>query len=384
MIGHYKVSGLILFMAGFFNATIYCQVSNSDTTQAFQLGAAYQGDFITNFHGGINSGGGYLGLANLIIEVNTQNLGLWKGGYFRVNGANTHGATPSADFIGDMQVVSNIEAGDHSFLQELYYRHQWNHFEIIAGLQDMNVEFAASDHAALFLNSSFGMIPTISHNIDAPIFPLTALGITAVFELSEDVNWLNAIYDGCPTGFNHNPYNLRWIISTVDGIVGISEVQFKQAEGRNQTIKIGIFSHYHKLENEISENTSESFNTATMGIYGYFDREIWSSGNQKLGCFSQAGFSPSDASTSDFYLGVGINFNGLLSKSGDDTFGIAFAHEHFSFALAAETAVELTYHYQLNTNINIQPDIQYIINPAGTGVTLNNALIFGLRLGVEL
>ncbi|MEZ5147278.1 MAG: hypothetical protein R2759_09395 [Bacteroidales bacterium] len=57
---HYKNLGFRFIHGRFFLIPIYCQVIVIQIlTHTFQLGAAYQGDFITNLHGGINSGGGY-------------------------------------------------------------------------------------------------------------------------------------------------------------------------------------------------------------------------------------------------------------------------------------------------------------------------------------
>ncbi|MEZ5147279.1 MAG: hypothetical protein R2759_09400 [Bacteroidales bacterium] len=56
------------------------------------------------------------------------------------------------------------------------------------------------------------MIPTISHNIDAPIFPLTALGITVKFEFIRKYKLVKCFsMTDVPQDFNHNPYNLRGI-----------------------------------------------------------------------------------------------------------------------------------------------------------------------------
>ena len=121
-------------------SVIFLPLSAQDSTktkeEAFTFEASYIGDNINNLSGGIKRGSSYLGMANLRVLFDTQNAGLWKGGSFYLNAANTHGATPSADMLGDVQVVSNIDAGDHTYVQELGFKQTIGRVELIAGLQD--------------------------------------------------------------------------------------------------------------------------------------------------------------------------------------------------------------------------------------------------------
>ena len=49
-----------------------------------------------------------------------------------------------------------------------------------------------------------------------------------------------------------------------------------------------------------------------------------------------------------------------------------------------EDLIELTYSYQLARWCYVQPDVQYVVRPSGTDELVPNALVFVLRLGVEL
>ena len=187
------------------------QADNDSTKQAspFLFTASYIGENVFNLSGGIKTGYNYLGFANLNLTFDTEKAGLWKHGVFFINAANTHGKTPSENLFGDLQIASNIEAGNHTYLQELWYRRRLEKVELTVGLQDMNAEFANTENGGLFLNSSFGIPPTFSLNLHAPIFPLTSLGITAKWQISDRFIWLNGVYDGTPTDFGKNPYNIK-------------------------------------------------------------------------------------------------------------------------------------------------------------------------------
>ena len=340
--------------------------------------ASYIGDNVNNTTGGIRTGTSYLGMANITVGFNTETARLWKGGCFFVNVANTHGDEPSAGLIGDVQVVSNIEAGDHTFFQELWISQKIGKTEIIAGLQDLNAEFASSEYGALYLNSSFGILPIISNNFNASIFPLTTLGLTHKWDISEKYTWLNAIYDGSPTNFDYNPYNLKWQFNSGEGLLLISEIQryinIRELPG---IYKLGAYTHFH-IKGNI---TPYSPPNKLLGLYAYIDQGIWEQEDRSAGVFVQLGYSPSEASTNNAYVGLGANYVGLLSKKGRDVIGLACAHVAFTRNGYSETAIELTYKYLLTCHIFIQPDFQYIVNPSGTGGPLPNALTANFRFG---
>ncbi|HET6559624.1 MAG TPA: carbohydrate porin, partial [Prolixibacteraceae bacterium] len=213
----------------------FSQEGDEIRTSAIQLNAVYKGDFVYNMDGGIATGTTYLGLADLFIGFDTQKAGLWKGGEFLIHGANTHGGEPTSNLVGDFQGVSNIEAGNHTFLYELWYRQTIANFTATIGLQDLNVEFANSEVSALFLNSSFGVHSVIAGNISAPIFPVTKPGITLSAEVSEKLTLKSAIYKGCPVDFEYNPYNLNWNANYQQGLLWITEGQYSWTGLRNRS-----------------------------------------------------------------------------------------------------------------------------------------------------
>lgn len=349
----------------------------NDENEPVSFEASYVADNINNVAGGIKTGSCYLGMANMMLGFDTEKARLWKGGRFFINASNTHGGEPSVNLIGDIQVVSNIEAGDHTYLQEVWLKQQIGNTEITAGLQDLNVEFANSEFGGLYLNSSFGILPIISNNFNASIFPLTTLGFTSTWSVNKDTKWLNALYDGSPTNFDYNPYNLKWQFNSGDGLLIISELQkTKSVNNLSGTYKIGVYTHFH-----IKQNIPDSLINRLIGIYAYADQKLWERDKRCAGLFVQLGYSPSAGSTNNVYIGSGINFAGLFCKKANDILGLACAHVIFTRNGQSETAFELTYQYQLTGNIFIQPDVQYIVNPSGLGEPLPNAFAANFRFG---
>src|SRR5574344_2020427 len=225
---------LLLFVA--LSLTIGAKAGDSSSegstisVSPFEFEASYIGDFYCNATGGIKTGVGFLGMANLKVGFNTEAAGWWKGGSFFINGASTHGKSPTENFTGDFQVVSNIDAGDLIYLHELWFHQDFSKINFTIGLQDMNVQFVASENGSYYLNSSFGVPPVISGNIPVPIFPLTGLGLSAIWNINDNVSWLAAMFDGSPTDFENNPYNLYWDWDEDDGLFIISEFDYTRTK----------------------------------------------------------------------------------------------------------------------------------------------------------
>lgn len=380
------VSVYILFILTSFCVPVkpYAQSGGITKGEPFSFEASYLGEMVNNFSGGIKKGSCYLGMGSFNVSFDTNKAGLWKGGRIFIHAANTHGASPSSELLGDIQVASNIDAGNHSYLQELWVSQVLGNLEITAGLQDLNVEFASSEYGELFLNSSFGVLPVISGNMAAPIFPLTSLGFTLKWTISERAVWINALYDGNPTDFDYNPYNVKWQFISGDGLLAISEYHhLTKINSLPGFYKLGIYSHSHIVENSLGRNIPDSLNNSLFGIYSYADQKIWQNENKSLGIFTQVGFSPSGNCENSFYLGMGMNYTGLISADGKDRFGIAIAHACYKSTVYNETAIELTYQYGFTKNIFVQPDVQYIINPSGTGMPLDNCLTGNIRFGIS-
>jgi porin len=353
----------------------------------FSFEASYVADMFTNMKGGIRTGSGYLGMANMCVGFNTQLAGLWKGGNIYVHGASTHGSTPSATYLGDLQAASNIEAGDHIYIQELWYSQKMGSTEWIIGAQDLNAEFVSSETGGLFLNSSFGIPSLMSYNLPVPIFPLTTLGITGKWQVNDDFSFKAALFDGRPTTFEENKYNLGWDMKKSDGMLMFTESELAtnilKLPG---TYKLGAFYHSGLKEKDETTGLMTSVFDYDYGFYFLGDQKVWqnTTTNRSLTLFVQASVCPENINTHHFYIGGGGQLSGLFCKNGNDILGLAVAHAGFkNMIVKHETTFELSYQLPLGDHFFVQPDVQYIMNPAGTDSKLDDALVAFCRVGIN-
>jgi len=353
-------------------------------SDVLDFNVSYTGDLVYNLKGGIKTGSTYLGLLNFDFYFDTEKAGLWNNGSFFVRLSDTHGRSLSENYIGDFQVSSNIDGGKNLYFQELWYSHKFRQFLFILGIQDLNVEFANSNCGGLFINSSFGIMPTLATNANAPIFPMTTPGFTFKWDINERWIWENAFYYGQPLDAGTKLINFEWNSEDKDGGLFISEIQHSVGSDTEHPsfLKLGTYVHHRHISADNNEGVV--VDKYIRGIYAISDLNLWNSGNKSLDAFFQIGFCPNHSVDVDYYLGGGASYTGLFSRKNRDVAGIAVNVLHFNLRDDSEAVAELTYQYNFTSNIYVQPDLQYVINPMGAEQNLNNSFVGFLRFGFYL
>lgn len=346
-------------------------------------------DATGNFRGGIKPGFAQLGLIQLDLTLDTENMEWWDDGTWKVQVQNTYGHRPTDELVGDVQVFSNIEHGNYTYLYQFWYRHHFEDLTLLAGKHDMNALFFTSDYAGQYINSSFGIMPVASLNVPVSIFPSTTLGLVANYRLTQGLSFQGGIYNGYPGKITRTNFGTDLNLSLSRGLFYIGELvwnkSWKDLEG---TYKLGAFYHGGSFPTLCNPDITHQ---GATGAYLLADQVIYQdgNGNAELGTFFQAGYSPDPCSLNDFYMAYGLNFSGLGGSHPGNSLGIALAHastndrlmeeENAESYQQCETAVELTYTHHLTDQLVVQPDIQYILNP-GMQTRHDNCLVALMRV----
>ena len=376
---------LIVSLSNFVQAQ---ETNDTIKSSCLDFGASYIGDAVYNFSGGMKSGGTYMGMANITMDFDTEQAGIWKGGELFLRVANTHGGKASESIIGDYQVASNIEAGNQTYVQEFWYKQNFGKASFVVGLQDLCIEFLSSEMSCLFINSSSRVHSTIATNMSVPIFPLTSFGGQIHYSFTNRLTLKLALFDGIPDEFPNNKYNLNWKLSKNEGYIFFSELSYNNySENTRGCYKLGTYYHngHSMTSRDESDREMKEYRPANYGLYLVADQCIYrNQSDQELSLFTQLSVSPKSINENWLYVGAGLNYKGLFSKSSDDVLGFACEHSGMNNEIGSETTFELTYRFMFGGNVFIQPDIQYIVNPAGTDSKLKNSVVGLLRFGVNL
>ncbi|NOR65392.1 MAG: hypothetical protein GQ468_05180 [Candidatus Scalindua sp.] len=362
----------------------------------------YTADFVTNHSGGLKTNSdvdtsiSYLSNTDLIVELDTEKAGLWNGGTFHAHFFNHHGAEPSLNKIGDLQIADNFETNKVTKVYEIWYEHSFDLYgtdlSFLIGLHDLNDEFNISEYGLLFINSSFGFNNEISNNIPVSNFPVAAPGIRVKWEPTEKLYFMAEISDGDP-GRNEDGFNLKLSSSKVNFFeLGYHFGDQEESRTMPGTYKLGGWYHSGKFDDvrDTDENDDPRKHDDNYGIYFIADQMlIPGEGKRGLGAFFQIGGVPDDRNEVDFYVGGGLRYQGIIPSREDDILGLAVAHASISEDLrdvekrdSHETAVELTYRARIFPRFAIQPGVQTIFNP-GADSSLDNAWVSIVRFEIS-
>jgi len=372
---------------------LYCKIcaGQEKPDDAIVFSTTVTGEFITNFSGGIKKGYTYVGKEELTLGFNTEKGKWWRNGFFFVHGLNTHGNGPSANLTGDLQILSNLEAGDHTGLFEFWYSHQLGKFTFLLGQHDMNTEFLGSKYSSIFVNSSFGIMPSISLNMPISIFPMASPGFVIKYESEKNIIYRLGVYDGNPGNFENNRFNLHWSISADEGFFTIGEIEHVQKDGDVEIGDYKIGSYYHTGQFKSYTDTLKSIK-GNYGFYVLIDKALFPrsfSAAHGLCIFIQSGITSPKCNMVHYYIGGGFRFHGILPNRFQDHLGIAFAHislsknyvNYATESVLSETTIETTYAFHFGGRYCIQPSMQYVVNP-GSNKNLNNSFVGLLRFSL--
>ncbi len=350
----------------------------------------YTGEAFSCLHGGLNTSQAveYRGNLDFTLTLDTEKLALWRGGTFFLYGQNGHGRGITEEHVGDIQVLSNIDAEDFTQVSEYWYEQVLldGRLRFILGKQDCNAEFCALDYGADFINSSFGPMPTIP----MPTFPDPALGAAVFAEAGKSLSVAAAIYDGAGQG-GTSGFNTAF--DGEGGAFSILELAWKprlKSDGALRgNYRAGLWYHSDELE-EIGAESDPPSLCGNHGFYVALEQRLFKSADDAedergIGAFVEFGWAPDDRNEIARYAGAGILLAGMIADRDADKIGLGVAHARLSDRLTDikgttyETAIEVFYKAQLTQWMVLQPDIQLILNPAGKG---RDAVAAGIRCEV--
>jgi porin len=394
------------------------------------FGLLDQSEVWGNLTGGLHRGTVYDGLTTASLRIDLRKLVCWPGATFFVNAFQIHGRGPSANLVGNQQLVSNIEATRDTKLYDLWIEQKLlgGRLSIRIGQEGANDEMMITQYGALFLNSSFGFpgLPAADLPSGGPNYPLATPFARVMYQATDQISLTGAIYTSDPAPPGTGDPQARDASGTAfrlnDDALSFGELWYSvnqdpNATGLPGTYKLGFWYSSSRFPDQRRDKAGLSLaNPASTGVprshpggyavYAIADQMVWKQPGSKdggIGLFLLAMGAPQSYNLSNLYIDGGMNWKGAFRRRENDVFGFGVAYLGISPAKRGfgndvifftgsgsryssnETVLEATYLYQLSPWLTLQPDAQYVINP-GAGIPsgsshtpLKNALIMGIR-----
>jgi porin len=385
-------------------------------------------DYIGNTRGGIRQGFAYDGLLDLEIDVDLGKALGWRGGQIHLTGYAIQGQDISTQYVGNLMTVSNVESepaiaklGEFWLGQRLLD----DQLSLRAGLLEADRYYIVSPTASVFVNSTFGFPDSWEANMpgSGPGYPNATPGALAKFDFNPTWSLTASVMNGSPIGptSSRTAYGAEFPVG--DGVLSWTEIAFmpRLALGETPLIghyKIGGWYNSASVDNATLLTSGRNFDSPVnvsyrgqYAIYGLIDQTLWheaESDTQGISAFARVTYNPqSDRNLVTWYFDTGLAYVGPFDGRPQDILGLGFAWAKFTPYLnaqiasqnaiaqtqtpmvQAESLVELTYQAAINPWLNLQPFLQYSINPGGKAPMPNNpnqaipnATIVGLRANI--
>jgi porin len=387
-----------------------------------------------NAVGGGKQGVSYNGLTIAKLDVDLDKLVGWSGARMLVEAFDIHGHGPTRSFVGNQQILSNIEATPSVKLYDLWLEKPIfdGKLSIRFGQEGANDEMMTTTYAGLFLNSSFGFpgMPAAVLPSGGPNYPMATPFARAQLQANDKTTLVAAIYNGDPAPPGPGDPQIRDRNGTAfrlnDHVLAFGEMWYQPDPSASAslptTYKLGGWyssSNFADQRFDITEMPLASpassgmarQHTGDWAFYGIVDQMVWlrpGTKDQGIGVFLQVMGGPSDRNLSNLFVEGGMNFVAPFADRPDDIFGLAFSllgispaarsfsRDLVSFGRATttyasnETVVEATYQTPVTDWLTLQPDVQLVINP-GAGIPgpfgsrpLPNSFTIGMRATLRL
>lgn len=336
----------------------------------------YTGEVFSNTRGGIttNDATRYLGMMNLGLTLECSTLKPSLPGKFYLLTQNTHGQGLTTEFVGDTQVVSNIDAYRNIMQVSEYWWECSSEDEFVIlriGKQDFNTEFMAMETTLPFVQSSFGLSPSTAF----PTFPDQSIGTVLILQLAESWRWKCGLWDAFSSGGT-------WGFSGNSSIVLAGELEYSYTLDGDQLPGIlSVGAVYESGERVDGKTIPPVYEYVLQWEQSVYKEEGLDPLNQGLSLF--AGVYPrfvGDGALEDSIgnsLVAGLVYTGLLPGRDRDCLGLGLAWaELYRGGTNEETVTELFYRIQLTERLTLQPDFQYIASPSGI---YPDAFVIGTR-----
>jgi len=401
-------------------------------TNGLDISFNYTSDIAGNVTGGQSRGFTYCDNFTLDLEFQTEPLFGWKGGTLSVIMLNRDGNNLSALNIHNQFTVQQVYGGSTAIFYGLAYDQRFcdDKFSFKFGRMSAGDDFASSPLYWLYMNNGIDGNPqSLPVNGSFSTYPWAVWGARLRAKTTSDTEAMLGVYQVTPQVSIPNMHGFNWNFNPGDGVMIIGQYgwapeffkpvtsavpassndgkSLASTDGKNFTPATdamaphGLPGHYW-MGGYYSTWTYPQFGSTqgqpgAYGLYWHFDQMLYRMSPYKdtgLTAWSAFVLCPQQNTAKvPFQYNGGLVYTGMIPCRPRDIsiFGVAYGNFSSNYAQANQTALggyatyELVYELGYRVNMTkfayIQPDLQWVINPGGSG-NIPNALVLGAQIGV--
>lgn len=403
-------------------------IRNMLDDEGVKISANYTNNIAGNATGGLGRGFAYADNIGFGVELDFEKLIGWDGLSLIVSGLNRDGTSLSQDYIGNQFTVQQVFGGSAVMFYALAFEQKLfdDKVSLKFGRFATGDDFASSPIYWLYMNNGIDGNPqALPVNTAFSAYPWAVWGARLRVEPTPEFNGMLGLYQVSDRIFVRNYHGLDWSMRSNDGVqllmqLGWTPEFFKRpvesgatnegkaiVEGKSSGKSVAStemkgypghywFGLYYSPWDFPQFGTSERAGNS-YGFYWHADQMVFQEApgsDQGLTLWSAFVLSPQqNIAKLPFQVNGGVIYKGLIPTRDDDftCFGIVYGKFSSDYAQSVadtgagypeyELVFECNYKIQISKFAFFQPDLQWVVNPGGTG-NIPNALVIGAQMGV--
>ncbi|MEA3213214.1 MAG: porin [Chthoniobacter sp.] len=376
-----------------------------------------------NVSGGKKDGFSYVDNFYFGVTFDLEKLVGWRGLQFAVSGINRSGGSVTNAYVGSQYDVQQVHGGQNVFLYNVTLEQRfWNDkVKLKIGRFGASDDFNTSSLYGLYMNNGIdGNIRNALFDTQFSAYPFATWAARLRVDPTPEFNFQLGVFQTWDQIFDRTHNGLDWSIRDDDGVMILAQAGwtpelFKrpmpvESAGKSDGKKAvaapemkGLPGHYwvggsYSPWKGYSQFGRIEKTSGSYGFYAHADQMVWQEApgsEQGLTVFVASGYYPQDnISIIPWQLNVGAFYTGLIPGREEDKTIAGLIYGRFGDDYARtieaagsgkptqETIVELAYRIQLSKFAYLQPDVQFVFRPGGTG-RLDDAVVVGAQMGIS-
>jgi porin len=407
-----------------------------------ELSASYTNNIAGNPVGGLTQDFAYADNISFGVQLDLKKLLGWHGATLTVSALDRNGSNLSARNIGNQFTVQQVYGTQTTVFYALVLEQKLldDKLGVKLGRFSPGDDFASSPIYWLYMNNGIDGNPqalpvnTSLSNSPAAFSSYPAAVWGARLRVDPTPEWFGMLGIYQATNIDlYETHGLDWSMNNSDGVIMLGQIGwtpefFKKAvadepkapsDGKSavdakslaegKTVRPvateapmrGLPGHYwfggYYSPWQYGQFGSTETVSYSYGFYWHADQMVWQEApgsDQGLTLWSAFVLSPQQSiSKIPFQANAGVVYRGLVPTRDSDVTMLGFVYGNFSDDYADtvsqagggnpeyEIALEAGYRFQITKFAYVQPNLQWIINPGGTG-NIPNALVLGAQMNV--
>ena len=381
--------------------------------EGIEFSSTFTTDVLGNVSGGMKQGVRFDSSTGWDANFDLEKFTGLIGTQFHISGLWRAGQNLSKAVIGNDITASTIYGNQQFRFYFLYLEKDLldKRLNIRFGRIATGDDFATSPLYGIYVSNAVDGVPiSIPINMFFSVYATSTWGARAKYYLNKDFYILSGIYDGDSAVSRNDMYGFDFSLRLKQGLAFAEELAYAPADGIGPAglpghYKGGIYYNSAVRRDLYSDINGNSFavtgldgkkHVGDYNVYIHADQMIYREKGTKdegLTPLAVAAIGPDNMNKFPFFMMCGLIYKGLVPKRGDDVTAVEVAYAKYSDKIKESQAsigsatqkyemiFEFTHKIMITKWMYMQPDLQYIISPGGTG-NIDDALVLGFQFGL--